>query len=204
MAILNTPAALKIAAATFGLQPKTQTFADKLKGSTQTREQPGAVWVARLTIPPLTTEADWRELSAWIAEMAGQAGRVYFGPPQAAEPLGTATGALVNGADQTGKSLVVDAMGAGKTLLKGDYFCVDTSVGRELKIMTADATADGSGNATLNFMPQIRTSPADNATITVSSPTCIMRFPDDAQGLGHYEPGITGTFNLDLVESFKA
>ena len=44
----------------------------------------------------------------------------------------------------------------------GDYVAWDTSVGRELKLITADVTSDGGGAATLSFAPAIRIGPADD------------------------------------------
>lgn len=94
---------------------------------------------------------------------------------------------LVNGATQTGSSLVTDGWTAGQTVLKkGDIFTIQGIYGvhRETRqpfgylqqfVATADVTADGSGNATIPISPAITTtgpfqtvsvSPADNAPIT--------------------------------------
>ena len=93
-------------------------------------------------------------------------------------PLGTIAGStlLVNGASQTGNSLICDGAQALTTVLKaGDYFEVNS----ELKMVTDDATSDSSGDVTINFSPSLRSSPSDDASITTSNPKCEMKLVDD-------------------------
>lgn len=94
---------------------------------------------------------------------------------------------LVNGANQTGSSLVTDGWTASAAVLKkGDIFTIagvnrvhpetkaDTGELQQF-VATADGTADGTGNLTISISPSITTSgakqnvtgsPADNAAIT--------------------------------------
>jgi hypothetical protein len=96
---------------------------------------------------------------------------------------------LVNGASQTGASLITDGWtaAAANRLKAGDIFTVagvfavnpvtKQSTGRlQQFVVTADAASDGTGNATISISPSIVTSgtlqtvtgsPADNAAITV-------------------------------------
>lgn len=95
---------------------------------------------------------------------------------------------LVNGASQSGTSLVTDGWTASATVLKaGDVFTIagvyavnpmsgeSTGVLRQF-VATSDVTSDASGNATISIYPGITSSgayqtvsaaPADNAAITV-------------------------------------
>src|SRR5665213_1912304 len=106
------------------------------------------------------------------------------------QTVGTKAGTpLVNGATQTGATLITDGWTASTAALKkGDIFTLAgvTSVHPESKIntgqvqqfvATADGTADGSGNLTIAISPAMVTSgatqnvsgsPADNAAITVT------------------------------------
>lgn len=108
----------------------------------------------------------------------------------AAHTVGTKAGTpLVNGASQTGASLVTDGWTASSAILKkGDIFTLagvfrvhpetKTSTGvLQQFVVTADVSADGLGNATVAISPSIVTSgatqnvsgsPADNAAITVA------------------------------------
>jgi hypothetical protein len=96
---------------------------------------------------------------------------------------------LVNGASQTGASLVTDGWtaSAANRLKKGDIFTIaavyavnpvsgDTLSHLQQFVVTADVASDGSGNATIPISPSITAtgayktvsaSPADNAAITV-------------------------------------
>ena len=94
---------------------------------------------------------------------------------------------LVNGAGQTGASLVVDGFTAGATITAGTVFTIAgvNKVHPEAKkdygipqqfVVTADATADGTGAVTLSISPSITTTgaeqnvsaaPADNAALSL-------------------------------------
>jgi hypothetical protein len=98
---------------------------------------------------------------------------------------------LVNGASQTGTSLIIDGLDASVTIAEGDTFTIDAvyAVNPETKkvyshlqqfTVTAAATGDGSGNATLSISPSIITSgayqnvsagPADAAVIIFTPAT---------------------------------
>jgi hypothetical protein len=93
---------------------------------------------------------------------------------------GTRTNGTVSGAGQTGSSLLVTGLGAAATVKKGDVFTIagvfgvnpqnrqTTGVLRQF-VVTADATADGSGNATLAIFPAINTAASNQQYQTVSA-----------------------------------
>lgn len=72
---------------------------------------------------------------------------------------------LVNGANQTGSSLIADGFLAGAAFKAGDCLSFSNGTYMEMHRLTANATANGSGQATLAINPPIRRSPADNAAI---------------------------------------
>ena len=106
--------------------------------------------------------------------------------PTLTNGTGTVSAAVVNGGTQTGNSLIIDNVGNALTYTKGQVFTVAGvyQVNYETRIalpqlqqfvVTADVTADGSGNATLAIEPALTTSgqyqtvdasPADNAVLT--------------------------------------
>jgi len=121
---------------------------------------------------------------------------------------GTQTGTpLVNGATQTGASLVTDGwtISLSPIIKKGDIITINgvyavNPVSRETQshlqqfVVTADANSDGSGNATIPISPEIITSgayqtvsgsPADNAGINVLAANHVanMAFRRDAFAL---------------------
>lgn len=130
--------------------------------------------------------------------------------------VGTKAGTpLVNGATQTGSSLITDGWTASTAALKkGDIFTLEgvfrvhpetkqsTGVLQQF-VATADGTADGSGNLTVSISPSIVTSgaaqnvsgsPADNAAITVAGTA------STAHGISlAYQKGAFAFATADLV-----
>ena len=95
---------------------------------------------------------------------------------------------LVNGAGQTGSSLIIDAVGEGSVTayaFAGDWF----EVNGELKICTATAHMN-SDDATLEFWPPLREAPANNAVIDNASPTGVFILMEDPAWA--YVPGPAG------------
>lgn len=80
--------------------------------------------------------------------------------------------ALVNGGGQTGTSLICDGVTPSVTVLRaGEYF----QVGTQFKVVTADCSSNGSGQFTVNFKPALRSSPSDNATVTLNNPQMLLK-----------------------------
>lgn len=177
---ISMPASPGFVSCKFGLETNSQTFTSPLSKDSQRVLLGGSRWIATYTLPKMNRSqaAEWQ---AFFLKLDGMADTFYGFDPDAKTPRGVATGTpLVNGGSQTGSSLITDGWTASKTVLKaGDYF----SVNGELKMVTADATSNGSGQATLSFKPALRASPSDNAAITVSSCTCTMILVDDQQAL---------------------
>ena len=178
------------------LRTNTHALVSPFDLSVQTVEKMGARWQCAAAWE-LLNDADSRKLFAFLASLRGRSGRFYFTPTFAASPLSSITGSpLVNGAGQTGASLVVD--GFTGTIKTGDFFHFDTTAGRELKIVTEDRAGPG----TLRFEPAIRIPPADNAQLVFSSPSCIMMLDSDDQA----GPSVTGSFpygySIQMVEAY--
>jgi hypothetical protein len=176
----------------FGLETNTQTFESPLTKSTQRVTLSGARWNATFTLPAMNRAqaAGWK---AFFDLCEGRTNAFLGFDPDSKTPRGNITGStpLVNGGSQTGSSLITDGWAHSTIVLKaGDYF----SVNSELKRVTSDVTSDSSGNATIAFKPALRSSPADNAPLTVTGATCNMILSDDMQAMftadknGIYQP----------------
>ena len=114
---------------------------------------------------------DLRLMWAFLHQV-GLYGEWTIGEPDYTGPTSGQTTALVQGAGQSGTSLIVDGVTPSVSfLLANKHFQIST----EFKVMTADATANGSGVVTLNFKPALRASPADNAPLTLTSPQMLVR-----------------------------
>ena len=84
---------------------------------------------------------------------------------------------MVNGASQSGNTLIIDGATASQTgyLKAGDYIQLGTGLSSRLHMVVEDADTDGSGNATLSIEPALRTSPSDDLAITVSNTKGVFR-----------------------------
>lgn len=134
----------------------------------QTHINAGARWEVEITLPKLT-EAEARDWIAFLAACNGQQRSFYLGPSLFSTPSGNAGGTpLVRGASQTGSSLITDGWtGSTANILKaGDFFQVENRLYMNLQ----NVSTNSGGEATLDISPPLRSSPADNAPITTSSP----------------------------------
>ncbi len=183
----------------WGLVSNTMSFSSPLSGAMQTLEMPGARWRCSFVMENLI-EDDAALLQAMLVRLRGQSNRLLLHNFARPVPRGTATGTpLVKGASQTGASLDTDGWTAGITALKaGDFF----GVNGELKMATADAVADGSGNATISFEPPLRSSPADNAAITTTRPLAIFMLSSPDAGWDT-APYLKTNVPIDLIENWS-
>lgn len=206
MPILSMPSNQKFQKARFFLRFNTREFRSPESQAVQTLELVGARWAGMFQLPPMKRDQaePW---AAFLASLHGRAGRFYAGDPAGTTPQGVATGSpVVSGANQTGTSLVTTAWSANQTgiLKAGDYIAWDTpSSWREMHKVTADANSTAGGNATLAITPPIRESPANNATIIVQSPTCVMMLTSDDEAAWDIEPLIYG-IQFSAEEVFSA
>ena len=154
----------------------------------------GQMWTADVTLKPMK-RADAEQWMAWLLSLRGQLGTFLMGDPMGATARGVATGTpLVNGANQTGGSLVLDgATNSTSGWLKaGDYIQLGSNGSSRLHKVLADADSDGSGNVTLDIWPHIRTAPADNASVTVSIAKGLFRLSSNEQAWSVSEAAIYG------------
>ena len=200
----------------FGLRSNTQVFRSPLTASIQTLRMPGAAWTGRAVFNDLEDD-EARVLEAFLVDLDGMNGRFYFGDYSLTQPRGTMSGHTnslqVRGASQTGSTLSIDngVPNLANAFLPGDYIAYPTSLGRELKMVTAAANFNGSGQTTLSIAPNIRTSPADNAAVAyrlntandigTSDTTCVMRLASDETQWAVRSPVITG-ISITFIEAF--
>jgi hypothetical protein len=191
------PTALIPSSSDWRLISNTAAFSSPLTGSTQTLARGGDRWACTLTFNALA-DTNRRTLMAFLARLRGQAHRVVL-PDHAYTRAGTLAGTpLVKGAAQTGVSLLIDGCTNDTTLLAGDLFTVNN----ELKMVVADSTVAG-GEITVAFVPPLRTSPADNAPVTVAAPTGTFLLTSNTVGWSNNPAGwprIVSSFSVEFVE----
>jgi hypothetical protein len=202
MSTLSLPTTSRTAPSfmSFSLQPNTAMFQSPMNRSVQTSEMPGARWNALFGWNNLN-DADARVFKAWLNKLSGMSGRFYLYDATHSTPAGTAQGTpLVKGAGQSGRTIITDGWTANQAalLLPGDYI----GIGTQLCVITATASSDSSGNATLSVEPPLRTSPADNLAVVTTRPTCTMMLKDDNQDKFDFQqPGFT-SLQIECMEVF--
>ena len=152
---------------------------------------------ADVSLPPMK-RADAEVWISFLLSLKGQTGTFLLGDPLNATPQGsakdTAGTPLVNGADQTGDSLTIDGLPVSTTgyLKAGDYIQLGAASSAKLYKVLNDVDTDGSGQASLDLYPSIRTAPADDAPVTVSNAVGVFRLASNETSWSISEASIYG------------
>lgn len=148
----------------------------------QVQEHPGEAWEINFVLNLLNREQA-EEYNAFLLKLAGRVGTFTMAVPGSETPRGVATGTpLVNGAGQTGRSLIVDGFTPSATgiLKAGDFIQLGSGSTTRLHKNLSDVDSDGSGQVTLDLAPKIITAPADNATVVVSNAKGLFRLKNNS------------------------
>lgn len=138
--------------------------------TTQTFDFGGEIWQVSGSLPPMsrTTSGPYR---AFVTKLKGQLGSFLLPMPETA-PLGVGGGTpIVNGASQDGDEL--DISGAPTStagwLKAGDWLQLGSGATTRLHQVLDDVDTDGSGEATINIYPSLRSSPANGASVVINN-----------------------------------
>lgn len=164
--------------------------------SGQAHAYAGKAWQADITLPPMkrTNAEQW---IAFLLSLKGQLGTFYLGDPRACTPLGSARDAdtiLVNGAVSSGDTINIDSAPASQTdyLKAGDYMQIGTTTSRQLFKVLTNVDTNGSGQATVDVWPNVRTTISNNSAVTVQSAKGIFRLITNEQAFSINEASIYG------------
>ena len=153
--------------------------------SGQVHAYSGSSWYADVTLPSIRRDLaeDW---IAFLLSLRGQLGTFYLGDPNAVTPRGSARNSDViatSAAVSSGSSISLDGAPTSITdyLKAGDYLQVGTGSARQLFKVLADVDTNSSGEATVDVWPNVRTSIANNATLTVENTTGIFELASNEQ-----------------------
>lgn len=139
-------------------------------GTRQVQDWGGEWWQYDIEMA-LLQGRNGQRLSAFLAQLGGPRGTFLFTDPSIRNTVIGAT-PLVNGAGQSGNSLITDGWGA-TGLKAGDFFSLGADAATRLYQVTADVVPAG-GAATVQFVPRLRSAPADNAPLTVVAPQVLL------------------------------
>lgn len=151
----------------------------------QVAKYTGSVWQTTVTLPPMK-RADAGAWQSFLMQLNGRFGTFLLGDPDGKTIQGTAhTVVSVNGDHAIGAyDIVVDGLTSSlaNAFKKGDYIQFGSGASSKLHMIVADIDADGSGNATLQIEPPLKTALSDDDVVTYSDTKAIMRM--DANDLG--------------------
>ena len=188
---------------TLALSRKSVIMRSPFTGKRQTLNSAYALWTFKGKFTTTDT-ANAALLRSFFAQLRGQANKFKLQIPGINIPQSGYVGATgnVNGASQTGNSLVTNGWSNSTLILKaGDYFTINNT--DELKLVTADATSDGSGNLTINFEPAIRTSPTTATALSIgnaSIPYVLLASDDDSAASFDVSPPVRYDMVLNATE----
>lgn len=163
-------------------------------GQQQVYKHQGQWWEMEVSMPAMKRD-EAEQVASFLLKMNGKYGTFLLGDKANTAPRGIGTGSpLVKGGSQTGDQLLTDGWTSSTTgiLKAGDWIQVGSGSSTRLHKVLDDVNSDGSGNATLNIFPNIRTSPADNTVITVNSPKGIWRLSSNETDFSIDEASIYG------------
>ncbi len=185
---LDLPSSYRAASVTPSLVFINSQTTSPFSLQTQTYSWGGERWEFDVQIPPTNDRDTAEDFIAFAMQLKGSYGTFLMGDPAFPTPRGSWGGTpLVNGANQTGNTLVIDGASLNTTnyARTGDYFQVGTGLSARLYKVMADANSDGSGNVTLSVSPSVRPATANNATITTTYPKGLFRMAEDSVTWGY-------------------
>lgn len=202
---LNTPTNIGIANITLMAENAVAISTSPFTFQQQVVAHPGQRWAASISLPPMKRQ-DAESWVAFLISLKGQVGTFLLGDPNCKTARGSASVTpgtpLVKGAGQTGSSLIIDGLPISATgyLLPGDYIQLGSASSASLYKVLTQVDTNGSGEATLDIWPNLRTSPADNATVTVANTVGRFRLSSNTTQWGISEISSYG-IAFDCVEA---
>ena len=162
--------------------------------SSESADFGGAVWTTTVTLPPMNRE----DTSAWqvfFMQLHGRYGTFLLGDPDSKTIRGGLSSTInVNGAHSVGAySVAIEGANASTVILKkGDYLQFGSGATQKLHMVTADCTSNGSGQATVEIEPPLKTALANDSAIVYSSTKAVMRMDSNELSWNADEVSIYG------------
>lgn len=181
---INTPTNIGIANITLMAENAVAISQSPFTFQQQVVAHPGQRWAASISLPPMKRQ-DAEYWVTFLLSLKGQVGTFLLGDPNCVDAQGSASSVSgtprVNGAGQTGDTLTIDGLPLSATgyLMAGDYIQIGSGGSAQLYKVLTQVDSDGSGEATLDIWPNLRSSPADNALVVVSSTKGNFRLRDN-------------------------
>ena len=145
--------------------------------SSQSADYGGAMWTTTVELPPMKRD----EAYAWqvfFIQLHCRAGTFLLGDPDSKTIRGGLNSVInVNGVHSVGAySISVENATASTVIFKsGDYIQFGSGATQKLHMITADCTSNGSGQATVEIEPPLKTALANDSSIAYANTKAVMR-----------------------------
>jgi hypothetical protein len=182
----------------WGLRQNVIMNTSKFSGSTERIELPGSRWFSTLTFAecPAVMEEEAAEREAYWAKIGGPANLVQLWHLRRPYPRGTMRGSpVLSGAVAQGATVLPITTTAGATLKYADM----VKAGGMLFMVTAPATANGSGAMSVSVTPPARLPALSGAAVEWDRPYGLF-MPTGEIRIGYQPGGTQSRFSVDLVE----
>lgn len=204
MATYQFPTTLTPTGSTWTLVENTRRFSSPLTNATQTVSRKGTMWRVDLTFSNLT-ETDRGALQGFMAKLQGQVNRVRL-KDHAFTRQGAGGGTpLINGASQTGSSVILDGVGTVPDYLKaGDLLAwdkvSDSGADNPQLHMCTDTISAVGGAITVAISPPLRNSPPNNAPVNITDPEGVFMLATDPQWNNRPGANIFSSFSMTFLQ----
>lgn len=131
-----------------------------LGGEVQRLDRMGNRHRIAVTFPPAPSDKEGRILVSRLKRAKTEGLRIEF--PLLDFSPGAPGAPLVNGAGQSGTSLILDGFTPHYAIREGQWFSLETDGRHYLYSVNAEVIADATGAATISINPMLRAEPADN------------------------------------------
>lgn len=138
-----------------------------LGGPEQRINRLGTRFGLRLTMPPMDADEGMVYLSRLLQ---GRQSTVILPWPLLDFDPGTPGAPLVSANVASGTSIPIKGLTVGYPIKEGQFFSVIHAGRRYVYMFTADATANGSGNATASIFPMLRSPLSNNDVLEIAQP----------------------------------
>tara|TARA_Y100001938_G_scaffold117553_1_gene162199 strand:- start:503 stop:1132 length:630 start_codon:yes stop_codon:yes gene_type:complete len=151
--------------------------------SQQVSKYQGAIWQTTVTLPPMT-RADAGAWQSFYMQLSGRFGTFLLGDPDASTIQGSATGVMKANANHAvgAFDITVDGLNSSQSTAfkKGDYVQFGSGATSKLHMIVANISTNGSGEATLQIEPPLKTAISNNDTIVYSNTKAVMRMDNNS------------------------
>ena len=202
MSVITFPSTLKVSDAHWE-QVRLDLAFNSVFGS-QGVEVDTPRWALTLEAPPMLEQesGDWQAL---LMNLRGQTRQLALWNTGRSAPRGTMRGTMtLNIAAEQGDTTlsIIAGTEAAKTLKSGDWLGLGTGTTQQVVMVTADATANGSGVISVTVEPPLRNGHLIAAAVTWDKPKALFRRKQSAASWDYKNVSVSG-FSLDLIEDWR-